>query len=97
MNRFGTTIDNLIQHAPAAVWDSIHDPESYSCCGDFNPGYHKAGYNVLFYDGAVAFMPGNKWPQFPYNMFWDSTDCWGPGTTTINGKFEFWDYADEAR
>jgi prepilin-type processing-associated H-X9-DG protein len=85
---YDAKIDNLSRYA--AVWDSYHDLAT--CCGTFNTGYHKTGYNVLFYDGAVVFMDGSKFPYFPYNLAYDSTDCWGPWS-----NIPFWTWADASR
>lgn len=45
----------IVDRLPAAMWDSIHDLTGGSCCGTTNPGYHRKGYNVAFYDGTVGF------------------------------------------
>jgi prepilin-type N-terminal cleavage/methylation domain-containing protein len=84
VNHFNARIDNLIKVAPAAVWDSYN----YDW---LNPGLHRTGYNILFYDGAVAFMPASKWQRFPANVWSDSTDCWGYGSPYFS------EYADKLR
>jgi len=69
----------------AALWDSVHASRSKR-----NRGYHKRGYNILFYDGSVHTMPAEDWGWFPGNVWWDWTDCWG------NGSDNFVNYADAA-
>jgi len=67
----------LVDRLPAAMWDSIHD--NISCCGTTNPGYHRKGYNVAFYDGTVGFCTKESYddisvsligfPLFPANIW----------------------------
>jgi type II secretory pathway pseudopilin PulG len=95
--RYPTKIDQLAKSYPAAAWDSVHpnagDPCCINtCCGSLNPGYHKTGYNVLYYDGAVLFMPSKKYPAFPFNITAGNTDDWNTGTP---GNREFCLYADD--
>ena len=58
---YNAKIELLAQLVPAAAWD---------CNGaglNFNPRYHPGGYNVLYYNGAVARVPASRWYAFPDN------------------------------
>jgi len=77
--RYNAKISNLIQRVPTALWDS----------NKTQPGYHREGFNLLFYDSSVGFMEANYWPWFPQNIWYDYTDCWGYGSD------HFSTYADE--
>jgi len=89
VNLFRSDIDFLTENCPAAVWSAYHDENS--CCGTLNPGYHKNGYNVLFYSGEVFFMDKSLWPFFPGNVAWDGTDT---HTVDSGGGNQFQNYAD---
>ncbi len=82
INGFKAKIDYLAEKRPAALWDSYHSD------GSLNRGYHKRGYNILYYGGSVLFMTGARWPRWPQNVWYDWTDCWGFGSP------RFADYAD---
>ena len=86
-------IGNLSKYYPAALWDSYNNDTGAPChcCGSLNPGYHKEGYNILFYGGEVVLMPASKWAWFPTNIWYDSTDCWGCSSLI------FWNVADLQR
>jgi len=64
----------LSRYWPAALWDS------YNTGGNLNSGYHRAGYNILYYSGEVMFLDASKWASFPTNVWADWTDCWGGGS-----------------
>jgi hypothetical protein len=89
-------IDYLSRYCRAAAWSAYHVRASVpgSCCGDLNPGYHKNGYNVLFYSSEVLFMPASRWPWFPGNVDWDGTDG---HTCQSGGANQFQNYADPLR
>lgn len=87
INSYDGRIYNLVRQNMAAAWDSYNNSSS-----KFNPGYHLSGYNVLFYDGTVRFMPASRWPWFPYNARGDNVDDLEPGGTT-----RFYIYADLLR
>ena len=59
--------------SPARVW--------MGQMSDAKPirGYHRSGYNVLAYAGAVRRAPPESYATFPQNIWWDWTDCWGNG------------------
>ena len=81
-------IDTLATRAPAAMWDSYHSsvPPPGDCCGNLNPGYHRKGYNIAFYDGTVgvltpeqynaemSFLPGTVQTRYPTNIWLGWTD-----------------------
>jgi prepilin-type N-terminal cleavage/methylation domain-containing protein len=77
IHRWRAKITHLSQRCPAAVWDGYHDDST--CCGSLNRGYHRLGYNVLFYSGEVFILPAAKWSGFPFNVFYDSDDNSEPG------------------
>ena len=87
IHRYDAKLDNLMEKAPAATWDIVHD--RVTCCGQQNPGYHRDGYNIMFYDSTVTMMDLSYWPYGPENLWYDSTDCWGFGSEA------FAVYADE--
>ncbi len=76
-------LDTLIERAPSAMWDSVHD--NVTCCGRPNPGFHQKGYNVAFYDGTVGFLTKEQYNpyfysvspnMFPANIWAGWTDLW---------------------
>ena len=75
---FDGRIETLVSGNYAAAWDSY-----WTKAGMLNPGYHRSGYNVLFYDGSVRFMVASKWIGFPYNQngSFDPTDDKDPNST----------------
>ena len=81
INSYDSKIYSVYDRAPTAMWCSNH----YSA----NPSHHHEGYNLLFYDSSVGFMPANYWPWFRQNIWWDWTDCWGMGSDHFDA------YADE--
>jgi len=79
IKRYDAKLENLMQKAPAATWDIVHD--KVTGCGQQNPGYHRDGYNIMFYDTSVTLMELSFWPYGPENLWYDSTDCWGFGSS----------------
>ena len=80
-------IDNLADRNPAAMWDSYHSSFD-RCCGNLNPGYHRKGYNIAFYDGTVGFLSKEQYDavmtplsasplaRYPTNIWLGWTDLW---------------------
>jgi prepilin-type N-terminal cleavage/methylation domain-containing protein len=72
----------VVQRTPAALWDSYHDVPGQCCLGIAQTGFHKQGYNVLYYDMTVRYLPKLEWSFWPYNIGADYTDLhWTTGPT----------------
>ncbi len=57
----------------AAAWDCYHSNAGYfgdwrDSAGSLNPGYHREGANIAFYDGSVGLLPGTEWSLHPVNI-----------------------------
>jgi prepilin-type N-terminal cleavage/methylation domain-containing protein/prepilin-type processing-associated H-X9-DG protein len=87
VNSFDGRLYTLVRLNAAAAWDSYNSSSS-----KFNPGYHPAGYNVLFYDGSVRFLAAAKWVSFPFNARGDNVDDLDPTST-----YRFYTEADKLR
>jgi len=74
VDRYDAKLSSLYQSAPTALWDANVSESRY----------HREGYNILFYDTSVGFMPASYWWGFPQNTWQDRV---------ASGHFE--DYADE--
>jgi len=87
--KYYSNIDSLARTCPAALWDGY----KYGSSPPYTvqSGYHKGGYNVLFYSGEVQRLASDVWPVFPPNCQSDCTDdhVWG-----IDGSKHFRLYAD---
>lgn len=66
-------IDSLVLRFPVAMWDNYHCPSGHDCCGELNPGYHRKGYNIAYYDGTVGLLAKEQWWDFPTSQHQDWT------------------------